>query len=154
MLPLCLAANLAFSRRRREVGIPFQPAANVVFVILFTPYHSGKSLALHQAGIFMMQAVLNRRVESIAFVLSVGCDRIEIGKGSRVLVARKAQPKPCRPAALYARAQVHAGLGATLERIHRRPIPPHHVIVEGVFVITLGCRSVETRSIRLVLAEQ
>ena len=66
MLPLCIAARLTFSGWRRRGGIAGQPAANIIFVILFAPDHSGEGLPLYQAGVFVVQAGLNPGVEIIA----------------------------------------------------------------------------------------
>jgi hypothetical protein len=59
VLPLCVAAGLAFSGGGWRAGIAFQPAANIVFIILFAPDHSGEGLPLHQASVFVIHAGLN-----------------------------------------------------------------------------------------------
>ena len=138
MLPLCVAAGLTFSGRRWRAGIAQQPEANIVRVILFAPDHSGERLPLHQASVGVVHAGLNSCVEFIALADSGACDLIEAGKGRRILNARKAQPEPRTRTGIYPRAEMRTCLGATQQRVHRRPIALHKVLVKGVFVIALS----------------
>src|ERR1700677_3536063 len=85
VLPFRIAARLALAGWSGGIGIPLEPAAHVVFVILLVPYHSGKSLPLDQASIFVLQAGLNPKVEVITIAFSRAGDIIEIGKGCWIL---------------------------------------------------------------------
>ncbi len=154
MWPLVVTARLTLGRRRRGIGVTRQPAAHVVFVILFVPYHSGKRLPLDQASVFVFHAGLNPEVEIIAVAFSRAGDLIEISKRRRVLSVRQAQAEPCRGAGAYHGTEVHAGLRTAQQRVHRRPAPMHQVFVKSILVIALGCASIEARDVGLVLAKQ
>jgi len=52
MLPVVIAAEPAFWRRRRESGVAFEPLADIVVEILFAPQESGEGLALDGAEVF------------------------------------------------------------------------------------------------------
>src|ERR1700677_2499581 len=117
MCPLRVAAGLTLSVRRRRIGITRQPAAHVVFVILFVPYHAGKSLPLDQASVLMLQAGLNPEVEVIAVAFSGAGDLIKIGKRRWIFRLREAEAKLCSNAGIYPRTEVHAGFRTTQQRV-------------------------------------
>src|SRR3984885_10837896 len=74
MLPVCVAAILTISRRRRRAGIVHQSEADILGVILFAPDHSGERLPVPKACVRVVHAGLNSCVEFIALANSAPCD--------------------------------------------------------------------------------
>ena len=80
MLPIRVAAVLAFRRRRRLGGIAAQPFRHVVMVKLLAPNHAGKGLALDEPRVGVGNVLLQLGVKFVRFADALGKNGIEIGK--------------------------------------------------------------------------
>src|SRR5258708_39225388 len=80
MVPIMVAARFSGRRGRRISGIALDPIPDIETVALFTPDHSGESLALDSAPIFVRNVMLHFRVKLIRFRASCAKDLIKIDK--------------------------------------------------------------------------
>ena len=136
MLPVVVAAVLAFRRRRRLGRIALQPFRHVVVIKLFAPDHARERLALHQPRVGIGDVLLQAGVKFVG--LACGAGRKCASKSANGLPRRRAaglrepQPHGGRAARRHGQLVKRAGLGAGLRGIHRRPVSGDHIFMKRV----------------------
>ncbi len=155
MTPGAVAAVAAFDRRRRLKFVAADPAGNVVVIELLVPDEARPSLALHVAGIGIVQMVLNGAVELVGVAAALGDGGFEIFERRAKRLFGKAGADGARAAGRNRKREMGAGLGAGVFRIDGGLIILNHIFVEGVFEVAGGIVHAEQAAhVGVVVAEE
>ena len=155
MPPVSVAAVPARGRRWWLRRVALQPSADIEVKELLAPDHSGKRLALDEARIGAVDALLQMRVEVIRLAQPAVKNPLEVRERLGQRAFRQAQPdvRACAPGDLQ---QIpHCGPGALPGRIDRCGPFPDHTIMKGIFPVA-AARGVipQPLGVGFVVAEQ